>query len=192
MALFSNPEDAVQSGVVMLKKLETYNEGRKRAGYTPIRIGVGVNTGPVILGMLGEENRLDGTVISDTVNLASRLEGLTKTYCTPLLVSGFTVNALEDASTFHTRHVGQATVKGKSRPVTVYEVLDAEPDTVAAEKMGTATRFEEALLQYEKGRLQEALEGFQECVREVPEDETAKVYAQRCTQRLSGEAAPPS
>ena len=192
MALFQNPEDAVQSGVVMLKKLEAYNEGRKRAGYTPIRIGVGVNTGPVILGMLGEENRLDGTVISDTVNLASRLEGLTKTYCTPLLVSGFTVNALEDASTFHTRHVGQATVKGKSRPVTVYEVLDAEPDTVAAKKMGTATRFEEALLQYEKGRLQEALEGFQECVREVPEDETAKVYAQRCTQRLSGEAAPPS
>ena len=192
MALFQNPEDAVQSGVVMLKKLEAYNEGRKRAGYTPIRIGVGVNTGPVILGMLGEENRLDGTVISDTVNLASRLEGLTKTYYTPLLVSGFTVNALEDASTFHTRHVGQATVKGKSRPVTVYEVLDAEPDTVAAKKMGTATRFEEALLQYEKGRLQEALEGFQECVREVPEDETAKVYAQRCTQRLSGEAAPPS
>ena len=192
MALFPNPEDAVQSGVIMLKKLETYNEGRKRAGYTPIHIGVGVNTGPMILGMLGEENRLDGTVISDTVNLASRLEGLTKTYRTPLLVSEFTVNALEDASAFHTRHVGRATVKGKSHPVTVYEVLDAEPDAVAAEKMGTATRFEEALFQYEQGRFQEALEGFQECVREVPDDETAQVYAQRCTQRLSGEAASPS
>jgi len=191
MALFPNPEDAVRSGVIMLKKLETYNEGRKRAGYTPIRIGVGVNTGPMILGMLGEENRLDGTVISDTVNLASRLEGLTKTYHTPLLVSEFTMNALEDASDFRTRHVGRATIKGKTRPVTIYEVLDAEPDAVAAGKTGTAPRFENALEQYRQGQFREALKGFEECVREVPEDETAQAYAQRCAKRLSGEAVPP-
>ena len=79
MALFpGSADDALNASVQMLIELRNYNIGRVNAGYPPIKIGIGLNTGNLMLGTIGGKNRMDGTVISDSVNIASRLESLTK------------------------------------------------------------------------------------------------------------------
>lgn len=88
MALFSGDADnAVQAGIAMLQKLAEYNQSRQRSGYVPIQIGIGINTGLLMLGTVGGEERMDGTVISDAVNRASRIEGMTKMYGATLLIT---------------------------------------------------------------------------------------------------------
>jgi hemerythrin len=79
MALFpDSPDAALRCAQAMLQRLDDYNTGRERAGYRPIKVGIGINTGIVILGTIGGASRMDGTVIGDAVNLAARLERLTK------------------------------------------------------------------------------------------------------------------
>jgi len=113
MALFPTcADDAVQAAIAMLKKLVDYNQGRQRAGYQLINIGIGIHTGPLMLGTVGGQNRMDGTVISDAVNLASRVEGLTKIYGTPLLITEQTYSSLTDVSQYHIRVIDCVTVKG--------------------------------------------------------------------------------
>ena len=94
-----------------------------RAGYDPIRIGI--NTGMMLLGTLGEADRMEGSVISDAVNLAARLEGLTKLYKTPLLISEATRNKLTPDA-FGLRLIDKVAGKGKEDPVLIHEVLDTE------------------------------------------------------------------
>ena len=125
MALFpGNPDDAVKAGFAMLKQLEEYNKEREQNGDIPIKIGVGINTGGAMLGTVGEANRMEGTVISDAVNLASRIEGLTKNYKTPLLISEYTLNKLKNPKQYNTRFVDRVNVKGKAEAVSIYEVAD--------------------------------------------------------------------
>jgi len=107
----------------MRERLIGYNEGRARGGYAPIRFGIGIHTGPLMLGTIGENNRMDSTVISDTVNAASRLEGLTKKYSTDILVSGETLRSLIGPSDFKTRFLAEETVKGKAKAVQVHEFI---------------------------------------------------------------------
>ncbi len=127
MALFEGgPDDAVRAGLAMLRQLEVYNEGRKRAGYVPIEIGIGINSGDLMLGTVGEQRRMEGTVISDTVNLASRLESLTKDYRLPLIISEYALKGLQGP--FETRFIDRLVVKGKSEPVSIYEVIVPAPE----------------------------------------------------------------
>jgi class 3 adenylate cyclase len=124
MALFpGEPDDALSSALEMRERLIGYNEGRARGGYAPIRFGIGIHTGPLMLGTIGENNRMDSTVISDTVNAASRLEGLTKKYSTDILVSGETLRNLKKPTDFDTRFIAEETVKGKEKAVQVHELI---------------------------------------------------------------------
>jgi adenylate cyclase len=127
MAFFGAPieyEDhaqrAAQTGVDMLRVL---NEIRSSGieGSEGLNIGIGIATGDVTLGNLGSEEFLNYTVIGDTVNLASRLEGLNKTYGTHILVSERTASQLQG---FALREVGEVLVKGKTNPVKVYELME--------------------------------------------------------------------
>ncbi|MEI6387552.1 MAG: adenylate/guanylate cyclase domain-containing protein [Spirochaetota bacterium] len=100
--------------------LVNYNTDRARIGYEPLRIGVGLHWGSLMLGTIGENQRMDSTVISDTVNTASRLEGLTKKYGRDILVSGETLAALGIDHGFEFENLGEDQVRGRSKPVTVY------------------------------------------------------------------------
>ena len=181
MAMFPRcADDAVQGALAMLERLERYNAGRARAGYVPIRIGIGVNTGIVMLGTVGGTGRMDTTVIGDSVNLASRLEGLTKLYKTPLLISEHTLHSLEDPSRYSIRFLGRSRVKGKQDTQAVYEVFDADPPLMRAAKKRTCKRFEEALAFFYSGNPAKAQSRLIRCLQEAPGDLPAVIYLDRC------------
>jgi class 3 adenylate cyclase len=185
MALFDrSPDDAVRTSVEMLAALREYNEGRLRAGYEPIRIGIGINTGMMMLGTLGEEDRMEGSVISDAVNLAARLEGLTKLYWTPLLVSEATRSQLT-TDAFRTRLIDKVAVKGKTEPVLIHEVLDAEAPEERDAKLATLDAFNSGWELYQNQQFKKAQAQFQECLKQAPGDTVADLYVERCEALLS-------
>jgi len=186
MALFpGSADDALAAAIDMLTQLEVYNLGRGRAGYNPVQIGIGLNTGMVLLGTVGGLNRMDSTVISDSVNLASRLEHVTKDYCAPLLISEHTLYALQDPKRFRIRFLDRILVKGKSHPQAVYEVLDAESPPDRAAKLTTLPLFEEAVACYHMRDVRRAQQLFQRCADTAPNDQATKVYLARCEEALA-------
>jgi PAS domain S-box-containing protein len=186
MALFSRGADnALNAAISMLHRLTEYNQDRAKAGYEPIRIGIGINTGSLMLGTVGGYSRMDTTVISDTVNLASRIEGLTKDYQVPLLISHDTFSQLKDANQYAFRLIDRVKVKGKLAAVSVYEVFDADPPKIRDSKLVTKTAFEEALLLYHLHSFAGAAQLFEDCLRLNPTDTVAQIYLERC-QRLDG------
>ena len=123
MALFpGSPSDAVEAALEMRAMLRTYNERRRRRGYAPVETGTGIHTGMLMLGTIGESERMDSTVISDAVNLASRLEGLTKEYDCGIIISEAALLLCKERGFAH-REIDIVRVKGKAEPVRVFEVL---------------------------------------------------------------------
>jgi PAS domain S-box-containing protein len=154
MALFSGEADnAVKAGIAMLQGLVEYNQNRANFGCAPIQIGIGINTGTLMLGTVGGQNRMDGTVISDAVNLASRVESLTKNYGVSLLITQPTYSRLKNPSQYAIRTLDTVKVKGKSEAVTVYEVFDADGLEIKEGKLATLELFAEALAIYSEGNV---------------------------------------
>ncbi len=124
MGLFEQADDALRAGLAMLDTLAAYNGERQAAGLAPIRIGIGINSGSLMLGTIGEKDRMDGTVISDAVNLASRVESLTKSYDVGFLISQNTYGQLSGREARDIRPIDVVVVKGKTQPVTIFEVFE--------------------------------------------------------------------
>ena len=123
MALFpGDARNAIDAALGIREALAEYNSHRSHSGYAPIRIGIGIHRGPLMLGTIGENQRMDSTVISDTVNAASRLEGLTKKFQRDILISGETVEALgmEVAAEYALDYLDEEKVKGRTKPVKVF------------------------------------------------------------------------
>ncbi|MEG4577356.1 AAA family ATPase [Microcoleus sp. N3A4] len=185
MALFSGEADnAVKAGIAMIDRLVEYNHHRANSDCGPIQIGIGINTGSLMLGTVGGQNRMEGTVISDAVNLASRVEGLTKNYGVSLLITQETYSRLENLSQYAIRTLDTVKVKGKSEAVTVYEVFDCDRPEIKAGKLATLELFAEALAIYSEGKLAKAARLFAECWRQNPGDRVAKIYWERCQSTL--------
>src|SRR4028118_946949 len=181
MALFSEgADDAVKAGIAMLQTLAEYNRDRVSLGYVPVEIGVGINTGSLILGIVGGKSRMDGTVVSDAVNLASRIESLTKNYGVSLLITQQTFDRLTNPNDYAIRVIDKVQVKGKSEWVTVYEVFDADLAEVKAGKLATLQLFTEALSLYNMKSFRQAAELFADCLRQNPGDKVARIYWERC------------
>jgi len=181
MALFrEGADDAVKAGIAMLQTLAEYNRDRVSLGYVPVEIGVGINTGSLILGIVGGKSRMDGTVISDAVNLASRIESLTKNYGVSLLITQQTFDRLTNPGDYATRVIDKVQVKGKSEWVTVYEVFEADLPQVKAGKLATLQLFTEALSLYNMKSFRQAAGLFADCLRQNPGDKVARIYLERC------------
>ncbi|MEQ8804395.1 MAG: adenylate/guanylate cyclase domain-containing protein [Rhodospirillales bacterium] len=180
MALFDDPDNAVAAAVDMLQRLERYNqEERIRYGRDAIRIGIGVNTGSLMLGTIGEKDRMDGTVISDAVNLAARVEGLTKAYGVPLMITDNTLNALPDPGKYSIRPLDSVTVKGKTKQVAVFEVLDGLSDHERAAKEASLETYLAAVAAQKSGDLVRARKLFEECLAANPEDVPVRLHLSR-------------
>ncbi len=181
MALFPHtPEDAVRAAIGMQRVIKTYNEHRRKSGYEPIQIGIGINKGIMMLGTIGEIKRMEGTVISDAVNVASRLEGLTKMYGAAVIVSKTALEDIADPSAFHYRFLDRVQVKGKKKWVEIYEIFDSdEPDLVAL-KIQTKPEFETGIRFYQEKKFDVALQCFQTVLEINPLDQAAGRYAGWC------------
>jgi class 3 adenylate cyclase/CheY-like chemotaxis protein len=184
-------DDAVSGAIAMLKTLNQYNQLLKRATLPQIFIGIGLNTGPMVLGTVGGQNRMDGTVLSDAVNLASRLEGLTKTYSVPLLITEHTHLKLIDPLQYHIRVIDVVKVKGKTEEVTIYEIYDADPPEMTALKDETREDFEVGFVLYHSGEVADAQPLFEKVLQVNENDKAAQIYLHRC-QEMLGIAMPPA
>ena len=117
----NHAKQAVATALVMAAELKKLNEENKQKGWPEIKIGIGINSGEVVVGNMGSEKRFDYTVIGDNVNLASRLEGLNKTYQTSILISESTADEVKNLFTL--RELGVTQVKGRQAAVKIFEVL---------------------------------------------------------------------
>jgi len=183
LALFTQgADDAVSGAIHMLEKLEKYNAGRARAGYAPLQIGLGLNTGLVMIGTVGGPTRMESTVIGDTVNLTSRIEGATKVYYSPLLISQNTLYDLAVPGKYDIRFLDRIRVKGKTQPLSIYEVFDNDPIKIRDGKRADKTKFETAIAYYHMKDIARAQKLLAECVERTPKDIPARIYLARCEQ----------
>lgn len=183
MALFdqessAQAEAAVNAAIGMQRRLLEWNHKRQGPPAFPITSGIGIHTGMVMLGTLGSTTRMDSTVIGDAVNLASRLEGLTKQYGVRIIVSGDTLAFLE-RSVFETRELDLVSVKGRAAPVAIHEVfLDLEGETLNRARR-LAEAFAPALASYRRREWADAIAGFLACLELVPGDVAAALLLKR-------------
>ncbi|MGR3318388.1 MAG: adenylate/guanylate cyclase domain-containing protein, partial [Candidatus Anammoxibacter sp.] len=181
MALFdTSADEAVKGAIGMIEQLDLYNKGRRKAGYKDLQIGVGINTGALMIGTVGEHHRMEVTVISDAVNLASRVEGMTKVYGVSILISDDTFHGLKDPSKYHIREIDQVKVKGRVKPVTLWEVFDNDLPEIFDYKLAISSIFKEARTLYQSKKFDEAKELFLDCLARYPQDKTALLYIDRC------------
>ena len=184
MALFQRaPVDAVCAAVAMQQELHRYNSMARSDARHEITIGIGLNTGRMILGTLGEADRMEGSVISDAVNLAARLEGLTKIYGASILVSGTTHDRAEAAG-FSSRKVDRVTVMGTQKPVSIYEIIDGEPEPSRRLREQTLASFEQSVHFYEDQKFEQAKAGFTAVLAINESDGAARIYLERCQNLL--------
>ena len=177
MALFGRcPDDAVKAALGMLLELNKYNIIREKNNKLPIKIGIGINTGSLMLGTVGGINRMDTTVISDSVNLASRLQDLTKVYGASLIISQHTFFALKDYRKYNYRFLGQVKVKGKKDVVSLFEFFDADPPEIIEFKIQTKTLFEQGVISYYSEQKERSTQIFQRIINLNNQDQAAYFY----------------
>jgi len=169
---------AVRAALAMISKLQAWNRERTRRGQIPVDIGIGLNSDTVVSGNIGSAKRMDYTMIGDGVNLAARLESACKQYGARILLSEFTQSGLK--STYRMRDIDLVVVKGKSRPVRVYELLDYHDEESFPNLMESLGTFREAIGAYRERRWDMAIKGFEECLSLNPDDRLPAVYLDRC------------
>ncbi|MGI9542372.1 MAG: two-component regulator propeller domain-containing protein [Cyclobacteriaceae bacterium] len=177
MAVYqNNAEEAVIASIEMQKKVTEYNIQRSEKGRKPIAIGIGIHTGPLMLGIIGDEHRLDTGIVSDTVNTAARMEGLTKFYGASTIISERTFAQMEDHSGYNYRFLGQVKVKGKEATIAAFEIFDGEPAHTIKLKIKTRSDFEKGLQHYFGKEFEVAAPLFKKILNINPKDKTAKLY----------------
>ncbi len=179
MALFRTPENALDGAIDMLDELYLYNKKRVEKDYEKISIGIGIHTGRLILGIVGSELRIQGTVISDAVNLASRIEGLTKMYGASLLMSEESFNIIEKKEKYYTRVIDRVKVKGKDKPVDVIEILNGNSERIINLKLSTNHLMKEGITLFRERDFRNAIKHFEEILSIDPKDKAANIHLQR-------------
>ena len=177
MAIFpENPEDALRAAVGMQKAVHELNKERKETGLPSIRAGIGMHTGSLIMGITGDEFRMDAATISDTVNTAARIESLTKYYKSPLLLSDHTLQFLNGQNNFHFRHLGSVKLKGKNNLLSIVECINGFDELQFEKKRQTLPQFSEAMNSYHDQQFENALQIFQTILTNDPDDLTAHYF----------------
>ncbi|MEM1309639.1 MAG: adenylate/guanylate cyclase domain-containing protein, partial [Cyanobacteria bacterium P01_H01_bin.153] len=180
-------EDAIDSAIAQFQAVREYNDQIKSDdsyGFE-IEIGIGLHTGHVMTGMIGEPDRIQPDAISDTVNLAARLEGLSKVYGASLIISEAVRTQLQDPDRYHLRFLDRVIVKGRTKSIEIYEVIDAESAQRQQEKLQALEKFEAGIKAYGDRDLVAAHAHFSAIRAQYPQDKTAELYEQRVHQLMA-------
>ena len=185
MCIFpDNPALALDAAIEMQQTMYLYNEERALKGRPKIDIGIGLHTGDLIMGIIGDRDRADPATLADTVNVASRIEGLTKYFGSKILISEDTYNKLEHPESYNLRSLCKIQLKGKSKALTMYESLDGESPTKKELKESTLPDFNAAIAAYTAGDFEYAISKFEEILKLDTNDVAAKYFLKKAKGNL--------
>jgi adenylate cyclase len=182
-------EDAkacARAALAMRNELQTLNTKWKSQGTAPFAIGIGINQGDVLGGNIGSQEKADPTVIGDAVNLASRLEALTRTYGVDILVGASATALIRDE--FHLRSVALVQVKGKNRPVEIFTLIGAKNEPGNEELLERLETYEAGFQKFRERAFMQAKILFSQFLEFFPDDALARMYLERS---LEYEGQPP-
>ncbi|MEC7927013.1 MAG: GAF domain-containing protein [Candidatus Neomarinimicrobiota bacterium] len=173
-----DPDRGVRAAIKMMEDLYILNDARVKDGQLAIDHGMGVNTGMIVSGNIGSPKRMDYTVIGDGVNLAARLESACKQYGVRIIISEYTFESLK--ATYRTREIDKVIVKGKTKPVSIFEVLDYHNKDTSPNMIEVLGNFNNGVDYYKDARWDDAKKLFKEGLKGNSEDKCSKMYVERC------------
>lgn len=185
MALFPrSADDAIAAAVAFSRAVDEFNLSQAQRGFEPLDIGMGLHCGELVAGVCGGVNRLQCSVIGDPVNVAARVEGLSSRYRTRLVITGCLLDSLRGAHGLAVRRLETVRAKGKQKPVTVYEVLDALPESRREKRLATLAAFKRGNADLQRDDIPSALGAFAAVVSADPEDVAARCMLDAASRRL--------
>jgi class 3 adenylate cyclase len=186
MAIFPHkPADALRGAVKMQLEIQNYNAYRKIRNRLPIRMGIGIHTGPLIMGITGDNERWDAATISDTVNTAGRIESLTKYYKCNIIFSHQTLSHFDKTDLFNTRPLGLVQVKGREKPIRIFECFDGDKEHLFKLKQETLTNFNSGVDSYVNKSFRDSTKSFSQVLVANPDDETAQCFLGKISNLLT-------
>ncbi len=190
MALFPyQAENAIKAGIEILSALKEFNRQQKEQGEVELEMSIGINTGIAMLGMIGEEERLDPTVISDVTNTAARIESLNKSYGSHFLISDNTFKSLTFSKDFLLRKIDRVFLKGRDIPTDLIEVIDWADHLKGITINQYIAEYNKAFQTYSNGDFELAKKQFKSCLELLLDDQITKVMIERC-ERFIAEGTP--
>ncbi len=177
MAIFpENAADALAAAIDIQNEVRRFNEMRRQLNKSSIQIGVGMHTGPLIMGITGDHDRMDACTISDTVNTASRVESLTKHYKAAILLSDASLKQIANSEEFHLRNLGLVQLKGKLSSINIHECFSCNSRNELQKKLETLTSFNEGIGFYLNRLFDKANDAFNKVTKMDNEDRTARFF----------------
>jgi len=187
LAIFANkPQDAVLAAINMMKALSDFNKVQAEHHDVAISMGIGLSTGPAMLGIIGEEERQVSGLISDVANTAARVEGLNTTYGSRILLSDATARDLPVNLKTLFRKVDKVRLKGKTQITEIYEFIEWQ-DELNTPLADYLELFSKAFNTYESGNFKEAEQLFSDCLALYKNDRAAQALQQRCQEFINTE-----
>lgn len=180
MAIFmQSPQNSVQASIEIHKRLRTYNKERAQKGREAIKIGIGLHAGPLMMGIIGDTLRMDAGVVSDTVNTAARMEGLTKHFGVNILISETVFEGIEDLQKLNYRYLGKVQVKGRQEPLKVYDFYDGDEPVLFEKKKQVQGDFESGILAFYEQDFPASMRAFEKVLAILEEDKTSLFYMEK-------------
>jgi len=180
MAVFpQGVKEAIEAGIEKLQAIHQLNQEFKLSQQPTISAGIGVNIGSMMLGIVGEANRIQGDVLADAVNLTERLEGLTKYYGVSFLITEKALQELSSPGDYRFRSLGKVQVKGKQKPTSIYEIFDGDLSEQIVAKEKTKDLFEKGIQHFQEGDFQACIPFFESVLQENAKDHAAQYQLQR-------------
>lgn len=181
MALFpARSDDALRAAVAIRRELSSFNDSLQASGHSPVDMGMAIHKGPLMLGIVGEEQRMEGNVISDDVNITATLERMSDTMGASILVTRTFFEQLRSPERFRHRMLGRVRIDGKDEPLELVDVFEGDSDSVRAMKERTRAMFERGIALCQEGRFFDARETFIEVIKVNRFDKAAKLYFYLC------------
>jgi class 3 adenylate cyclase len=180
MAIFpGEPVEALNAGIAMQQEIEALNRERETEGLPLIQAGIGMHTGPLIMGITGDDYRLDAATISDTVNTSSRIESLTKHYKANLLLSGETLRYIPNTDRYAFRQLGKVLLKGKNNQMDIIECLNGQAPDIQSRRESALPLFHDAIRHFQQQQFVLATQCFEKILASDPQDHTSVVFLER-------------